>query len=85
MSKKGYGETIANNELSELWIAAAGAKLASRTRIGTIRRGKLEIIVENSAVLQELTFQKRQILKTIKETDNEHGINDIRFKVGPIS
>ena len=84
LAKTGYAELEAASERDDAWRDAAGAKLAAHSRIGRIRRGVLEVVVRNSAVLQELTFQKKQLLQGIAAGLPDEKIRDLRFRVGAV-
>jgi len=74
MSAASYGEA---------WDKVAG-RLARVSRPGLLKRGVLQITVSNSAAVQELTFQKRQLLRDLCELLPEQKIHDLRFVVGVI-
>jgi predicted nucleic acid-binding Zn ribbon protein len=84
MARRGYARIQAASELDAAWGDAVGEQLATQSRPGNLRRGVLEVTVGNSAVLQELTFVKRTILKELQRTVPEQKIRDLRFRVGPI-
>ena len=83
MARSGYSRVLAQDELQEAWQQAAG-KLKAQSRAGTIRNGVLEVVARNSAVVQELAFQKRQILKSLSQQVENLKIKDLRFTVGPV-
>lgn len=82
MSKRGYARVLTTSGLEDAWQAAAGPKLGGDTRAGNIKRGVLEVLVRNSAVLQELTFMKKKLLEKMLASASDHKIKDLRFKVG---
>jgi predicted nucleic acid-binding Zn ribbon protein len=84
MSQKGFARVQGSAELEEAWQAAAGAAIARFTRVGLLRRGRLEVVVANSVLIQELGFQKPAILEALKEKLPDRSIKDLRFKVGPV-
>ena len=84
INKRGYGRVQANEQLADVWAAAAGEPLASYSRPGQLRRGTLEITVTNSTIMQEFTFQKQNILATLGRKLPDAKIRDLRFRVGPI-
>ncbi len=59
--------------------------MAKFTRPGRIRRGILEVTAANSMIIQELTYQKQQILTQLQTALPDAKIRDIRFRVGNIS
>lgn len=83
LARKGYNRLLAHDQLQDAWEQAAG-RFHTLSRPGVIRNGVLEIIAKNSAVVQELTFQKRQILKSLSGNAENLKITDLRFTVGPI-
>ena len=84
ITKRGYGRIQSDTHLAEAWQAAAGAPLARFTRPGKIRRNTLEVIATNSAIVQELTFQKQQIISRLQAELPDASIRDIRFRIGTI-
>ncbi len=84
MARKGYGRVLASGALAAAWQEAAGERLAGHTRAGNVSRGVLEVFVRSSAVLQELTFAKSQILKRLIANSTESKIRSLKFKLGAI-
>jgi predicted nucleic acid-binding Zn ribbon protein len=84
ISRRGIGRTQSLGVRDAAWRAALGEALAKQTRPGAVRRGTLEVIVANSTLLQELTFQKTEILKRLTQHAPELAVQSIRFRVGPI-
>ncbi len=85
MSRRGFARVRSAEALDGAWREAAGELLAGYSRVGEVRRGKLEVIVANSTLVQELTFQKPAILKRLGERLPAERIKDLRFRVGPIT
>lgn len=84
MAKRGLGRVQGATALASAWSESVG-ELASRyTRAGLVRRGTLEVTVANSVLVQELTFQKQQILAKLAELLPDHAIRDLKFRVGSI-
>jgi predicted nucleic acid-binding Zn ribbon protein len=82
--KRGYANVQQAVTLQGLWQAAAGDRFASSTRAAQLRRGVLEVLVSNSAVMQELTFIKAKLVKALAQSAAEQNIKSIRFKVGSV-
>jgi predicted nucleic acid-binding Zn ribbon protein len=85
ITQRGYGRVQAQEELQAAWQTAAGPTLGRSSRPGQIKRGKLEVIVNNSTVVQELTFQKQQIVADLARILPESKIADLRFRIGAIN
>ena len=84
MARHGYARVQSAKVYESAWKEAAGPLAARYTRIGSLRRGTLEVVVANSALVQELTFQKQTLLKTLGELLSDEGIENLRFRVGAI-
>ena len=82
MARRGYAQLINAEDFDEVWQQVAG-RLAAVSRPGRLQRGVLQITVNSSAAVQELTFQKRQLLRAICEKRPDQKIRDLRFVVGP--
>ena len=52
MARKGYGQSSAANELHNVWQSVTAEPWRKQTQPGNIRRGVLEVVVANSALLQ---------------------------------
>jgi predicted nucleic acid-binding Zn ribbon protein len=85
MARRGFARIRAAEAYEQAWRDVAGSLLAKYTRVGTLRRGALEITVANSTLLQELTFQKADLVRRLVERLPEEGIRDLRFRLGAIA
>lgn len=84
LARRGYAQVQQSLECDKVWGEVAGERLATHSRVGRLQRGVLEITVRNSATLQELTFQKRKLLKQLQESTDASRIRELRFRVGEI-
>ncbi len=84
MARRGYARVESAGLSAEAWRQAAGEQLAALSRPGQVRRGVLEVLVTSSTLVQELGFQKQQLLKRLHELLPDEKIGDLRFRVGPI-
>ncbi len=84
VARRGFARLRTAEAFESAWREAAGALLAGYSRVGELRRGRLEVTVANSTLVQELTFQKPAILKRLGEQLPGERIRDLRFRVGPI-
>ena len=84
MARKGYAQLQQGLEWEAAWSDAAGERLSKNSRVGRTNRGVLEITARNSAVLQELTFQKQRLLKKLQAAAGANNLRDLRFRVGEI-
>lgn len=84
LAKRGYAHVQTAAACEAAWQQAAGSRFGKDSRPGNVRRGVLEVIVRNSAVLQELTFMKSQLVKQIVQLAPEQKVRDIKFRVAPL-
>ena len=84
MARQGLGSQLAAEARQEAWQEVVGPQMAAYTRCGRIYRQRLEVIVANSTMIQELTFQKQEIVSRLQELAPEMNIRDIRFRVGSL-
>ena len=84
MARRGFAGVRRAARCEDAWRQAAGELAARYSRVGAIRRGKLQVTVANSTLLQELSFQKPALLKALAELLPDENIQDLRFRVGPV-
>jgi predicted nucleic acid-binding Zn ribbon protein len=84
IARKGYSRLQSTAVFQEAWATAVGDLLGGQSRPGNVRRGILEVTVQNSAVAQELQFNKQQVLTKLKAIVSDCAIHDMRFRVGAI-
>ncbi len=85
MARQGYAQTKSNDDLNEAWEIAAGPKFNKNTKAARINRGTLEVIVASSAAMNQLSFQKRQLLSAMQQQLPQNKIKDLRFKLGNVA
>jgi hypothetical protein len=84
MARRGYARVQSAAAYDEAWRKAAGDLAGKHTRVGSLKRGTLEVVVTNSVLVQELMFQKAALLKTLNQLLPGQGIKDVRFRLGAI-
>jgi predicted nucleic acid-binding Zn ribbon protein len=84
LARRGYAQETTSADVATAWREAVGAAAATYTRIGAIRRGTLEVVVANSAISQELTFRKTQLVAELARRLPEHKIKNLRFRTGNV-
>jgi predicted nucleic acid-binding Zn ribbon protein len=83
LARRGYGRLQAADTCAAAWQQAAGT-LAAKSRAGQVRRGVLEVWVQNSTLVQEFSFEKSRLLKAMAQLVPDEKIRDLKFRVGPI-
>jgi predicted nucleic acid-binding Zn ribbon protein len=84
MSRRGYAQVEAASERTAAWQNAVGTRMARHCRIGNIRGGVVQVTVCNSAVLQELTFRKNELIQKLAAALPDQKVKDIRFRIGTL-
>jgi predicted nucleic acid-binding Zn ribbon protein len=80
---RGWGRRQDRLHLENAWAEVAGPQIAPHTRVGTLRRGVLEVQVGNAVLLQELSsFHKRRLLEQLRRRLPNTPIGDLRFRAG---
>ncbi len=81
MARRGYAQVFANEHLQQLVGQAVGKDLAGSVRVGNLKRGVLELYASDSVTMQELTFLKRKILRSINQAMPDGGVKNLRFRI----
>ena len=84
---RGWGRRQDRLRLERAWAEAMTAcgLLAECTQVNGLRRGVLEVLVENAVLLQELThFHKRRLAEQVRGKLAGTTITDLRFRAGII-
>jgi predicted nucleic acid-binding Zn ribbon protein len=84
MARRGFARVQGAAACEAAWTEAAGPLVARYTRVGQLRRGTLEVIVANSTLMQEMTFQKAALLEALGRLLPDEGIKNLRFRVAAI-
>lgn len=78
---RGWGRKQDRLHLERAWEEVAGSQYAAQTRVGSLRRGVLEIQVASAVLLQELThFHRRRLLEQLRKRLPHTPITDLRFR-----
>jgi predicted nucleic acid-binding Zn ribbon protein len=82
-TSRGWGRRQGRLHLERAWAEAAGPEHAAHTRVGALRRGVLEVTVDNAVLLQELAhFHKRRLLEQLRRRLPATPLTDLRFRAG---
>ncbi len=80
---RGWGRRQGRLHLEKAWAEVAGAEYAAHSRPGALRRGVLEVMVDNAVLLQELAhFHKRRLLEQLRRRLPDTPLTDLRFCAG---
>jgi len=82
---RGLARVQALGELEAAWADAVGEPGRSQTRVESLRRGVLSVTVAHPTLLEELaSFQKPNLLVSLRRALGGTPIHDIRFRIGSI-
>ena len=81
MARRGYGQVLSASELQEAWQEIVGAAVAAKTRLGKVTRGVLQVFLQSSSLVQELTFKKQKIVADLSRRLPDRKIRDVKFRV----
>jgi predicted nucleic acid-binding Zn ribbon protein len=80
---RGWGRRQERLHLENAWADAVGPELQLHTRVLNLRRGVLEVEVDNAVLLQELAhYHKRRLLAQIRARLEGTPVNDLRLRAG---
>ena len=80
---RGWGRRQGRLHLEKAWADCVGPENALHSRVGNLRRGVLEVEVDNAILLQELAhYHKRRILEQLRARLPGDTLTDIRFRAG---
>ncbi len=68
----------------EVWNHAVGEMIAENARPSAFRGGLLIVNVSSSAWLQNLQFEKDEIIKRVNAGLGKHQVKEIQFKIGTL-
>ncbi len=75
-------KTFSKEDIENQWKKLVGAPAAKHTRPASLRKGLLTVFVDSSGWVQEMTMQKRKILKQLKRQFGKDRISGIHFRIG---
>jgi predicted nucleic acid-binding Zn ribbon protein len=84
-ARYGLGQSLALEQLQEAWNETVGPDIAPFTKAVGIKGGQLEVVVAASVWVQELNYQKDDLMAGLRERMPKSKIRGLRFKVGPIN
>jgi len=80
---RGWGRSQERLRLEQAWSEVAGEEHARHTRVGSLRRGVLEVTVDSAVLMQELAgFHKRRLLQQLRRLLPNTVVIDLRFRAG---
>ena len=84
MARRGFARVQSTEAYEQAWREAAGPLIAQYSQVAALKRGVFEVTVANSALMQELTFQKESLLQKLTARLPAEKIRSLRFRVGTV-
>lgn len=82
LARRGINRPRSNERLCEAWQQAVAPDVARKTCVVALRHRTLEVLVQNSILLQELAgFQMQPILSKLRECLPDADLRGIRFRL----
>mgnify|MGYP001592021544 FL=1 len=75
---------LTREDVEERWKEIAGAAGSKHARPVSLRKGVLIVFVDSSGWMQEMSLQKRKLLKQLKRAFGKDKILGIQFRIGEI-
>ncbi|MCL2622913.1 MAG: DUF721 domain-containing protein [Planctomycetaceae bacterium] len=79
MARRGFQRQISQELLEIAWTDTVGETLAGQTRLGTLRRGTLEIFVRHKIFEQELAFRQAELMQTLNIAVGDNKIKRLKY------
>ena len=67
------------------WDRIVGQNMARNAQPAAFKQRILVVHVSSSVWLQELHFQKKELIRRLNEAAGGRVVDDIRFKIGPLT
>lgn len=77
-------ERLREVQIRREWPDLVGREIDRRCRPGELRNGTLELIVDNSPWLQELTLREPQLLSLLTTRYGPHAVRSLRLTLGSL-
>lgn len=72
-------------QILELWEQVAGKELAKHTKPVYLNKGKLLVVVDDSAWFYQANLQKETLLVSLKKKLNDSVVKSIQFRIGSVN
>ena len=79
MARRGFQRQISQDVLDTTWQEHVGETLAGQTRLGSLRRGTLEVFIRHKILEQELSFRQVELVQSLNAVLAEKKIKRLKF------
>lgn len=84
LTDRNYTAVQGREQLVAAWNAAVGSELAEFSTPGRIVRGALQVVVEDSATMQEIMFRQVEIVEQLQQHLSGVKISRLRCRLGRV-
>ncbi len=85
LKARGMQSRLPEYRISSKWVNMVGSAIARHAQPRTLRGGKLLVIVDSPAWMQQLSLMKPEIIKKLNNNLGNDTIRDITLKLGEIA
>ena len=71
-------------DIRRVWPAAVGRSVAEHAQPVRLEGGRLLVHVSDSAWLQRLSMQRRDLARNVNQYLDQSAVKDVRFRIGPL-
>jgi predicted nucleic acid-binding Zn ribbon protein len=80
---RGWGRRSGRLHLEKAWTEVLDQHHRERTRVLSLKRGVLEVEVNDAVLMQELSsFHRRRLLDALKKSLPNENVRELRFRAG---
>ncbi len=76
------GKTLSREDVELKWFEIAGDQGKKHTKVASLRKGVLTVLVDSSTWMHRMAIEKRKVLKQLKSNFGKDKISGINFKIG---
>jgi len=80
MARHGFHRRISSEQLEQVWREAVGEMVAERTRLGSLRRGVLEVFISHPLIGQELSFRQTELTEALNQVSKDFKIKRLKLR-----
>jgi predicted nucleic acid-binding Zn ribbon protein len=84
MARRGYAREQSSEKFAQAWRDAVGETIGACSRATQVRRGVLEVLVNNSTMVQEIGYRKRELIERLAESLPDEDIRDLKLRIGTV-
>ena len=82
LKESGIGRDPGFRRVLRAWLEAAGAEIASHTKVTAFKKGVVTIEVDSAPLLHELAGYMKRDLLTLLRSKADAPVTDLKFKLG---